>query len=694
MKKISILCLTLLSFLFSQSQIRYLKGVLQGSQATPPNNSTGSGVIIVKYDMSAKTLKLYGDYAGLTTAIADAHIHRGQPGFDGPIVTPLTFSGDTTGTLTGTGMLTQMQEDSLLAGNMYANVHTSTYPKGEIRAQLTPATNGASLLSGRLQSAQETPPNSSIGKGSVYALLDTGTDSLFITGSYTGLTGASTMAHIHTAPPESAALPYLPIYHSFATSGVVHLAEAIDAGHAVTIATGGSYVNVHTVKNPGGEIRAQLINNSTGRYFVGEFSGANEAQQNLSTKGRGVVVASYDPNTRLFQLAGDYQHLTDTITRANLVTPAVIPGDSIPLITTRDSIGTLTDFGSTLTAAQEADLLAGNAYVNVFSRAFPNGEIRANLTATAPGETQAFAIKLSPEQEVPVPSPLGTATGNALVLMDKTTGKTYVTGAFQGFNSAAIRAYIRGGAVGDTSGTVFLDLAPAYLPLKKSGTFSGSGIVPAQAIDSMISGLSYVNVLSIGRPLGAVRGQMGDLVLPLKLKYFNGYKQRNEIELVWETSEELNVSRYEIEQLNTTSNAWIKKGTVYANGGNSSAKYTYTDIPNTYGNKYIIYRLKMIDKDGKITYSYLVKVNFEKLKAELFIQTNPVTNGELRYSITGLSTNKKAEVSIIDFNGRLLLKNTVSSLMNNTLKISHLSAGMYKLVVRVDDTMLQQSFIK
>ena len=90
----------------------------------------------------------------------------------------------------------------------------------------------------------------------------------------------------------------------------------------------------------------------------------------------------------------------------------------------------------------------------------------------------------------------------------------------------------------------------------------------------------------------------------------------------------------------------------------------------------------------------MVKVNFEKLEAELFVQTNPVTNGELRYTITGLSTGKKAEVSIIDYNGRLILRNTVSSLMNNTLKIPHLAAGMYKLVVRVDGTILQRSFIK
>ncbi|HEX8278393.1 MAG TPA: T9SS type A sorting domain-containing protein, partial [Segetibacter sp.] len=116
--------------------------------------------------------------------------------------------------------------------------------------------------------------------------------------------------------------------------------------------------------------------------------------------------------------------------------------------------------------------------------------------------------------------------------------------------------------------------------------------------------------------------------------------------------------------------------------------------PNAYGSQYMIYRLKMIDKDGNSSYSYLVKVNFEKLKAELFIQTNPVVNGELKYTVTGLSAGRKGEVSIIDYNGKLVLKNTMSSLMNNTLRIPHLSSGMYKLVVRVGDDVMQRNFIK
>jgi hypothetical protein len=691
MKKISILCLTLLSFLFAQSQMRYLKGSLQGSQETPPTASTGSGVVIVQYNTSTKTLKLFGDYAGLSDTITGSHIHRGQLGVAGPIIADIVNSRDTTGTLSGTLTLTQPLEDSLLAGNLYANVHTRTNPGGELRAQLTVTTGQSTFLSGRLQGAQETPPDSSTAMGTVYALVDMGTDSMFVTGSYKGLTAASNAAHVHLQNPGTAGAILFPVYHSLATAGAVHAMTAVSAANAVVIATGGSYVNVHTSKYPNGEIRAQLINNTTVRYLAGNMAGINEVPPNTSAA-RGTVIVTYNTETNLLRLAGDYQNLSDTVVGSHIHRggPGVAGPVIITLTNTGDSTGTIRA-STTLPDSLEAELLAGNMYVNVHSALFPNGEIRTQLVATASGETQVFATNLMGSQEVPANT--SAAVGNALVIVDKTTGMTYVTSAFSGINSGASAAHLHRGQVG-VAGPIILPLNFANVILKTKGTVSGSGILSPALVDSMINGLTYINIHSPKFPNGVIRGQLGDLVLPLKLTYFNAYKQRNEIELIWETSEELNVSRFEIEQLNLTDKTWVTKGTVLPQGGTGVAKYSYTDMPNLFGSRYAIYRLKMIDKDGKITYSSMVKVNYEKLKGELFIQTNPVLNGELHYTITGLSASKKAEVSIIDYNGRLLLRNTVSSLMNNTLKISHLSAGMYKLVVRVDDTLLQQSFIK
>lgn len=693
MKKISILCFALLSFLFSQSQMRYFTGILQGSQQAPPVTSTGSGVVIVKYDSTTMKLELFGDYADLSDTITGSHIHFGKPGVAGPIVVDLVNSGGKTGTLTLSATLTMQQQDSLLAGSMYANVHTKTNPNGEIRAQLTPTTGQTTFLSGKLQGVQETPPDTSKATGSVYSLVDMRADSatIYVTGSYTGLTAASSAAHVHLQSPGTAGDVLFPIYHSAANSGTVHADSVVTAANAFIIATGGSYVNIHTSTYPGGEIRAQLINNTTVRYLAGDLSGSKQVPP-VATAARGTVIVTYNTETNLLELAGDYQNLSDTVTEAHIhrgglgVAGPVI----IPLTTSRDSTGIITGFAQ-FPDSLEAELLAGNMYVNVHSAKYPNGEIRTQLMPTTSGETHAFAVNLTGAQA----GSGSNATSNAAVIVDKITGMTYVTGAFSGINSNVTGAHIHGGQVG-VQGPVILPLTLVQKFAKPhSGTFSGSGMLGASAVDSMINGLTYIDIHSeLYKNTPALRAQLGDLVLPLKLVYFNGSKQKNNVDLIWETSEELNVSRYEVEQYNTTTKQWITKGTVPAKGGSSAAQYKFTDVPNQYASQYVLYRLKMIDKNGQVTYSYQVKLNFEKLKAELFIQTNPVVNGELKYTITGLSTGKKAEVSIIDYNGRLLLKNTVSSLINNTLRIHQLSAGMYKIIVRIDDTVLQKSFIK
>ena len=267
------------------------------------------------------------------------------------------------------------------------------------------------------------------------------------------------------------------------------------------------------------------------------------------------------------QLAGDYQKLSDSVTGAHIhLGAAGVAGNIIfSLTASGDSTGTITGT-DTLTEAQETDLLAGNMYVNVHSKKFPAGEIRTQLVPTASGNTQVFAVNLTTGQVVKPTINSSSANGNALIIVDKPTGMTYVTGAFTGINSNAISAHIHRGPVGDTSSVILSLNIAQRSPVPHGGTFSGSGTLSAPLIDSMTNGLAYIDVHSSFYTHGAMRAQLGGLILPLKLTYFNGYKQANKIELVWETSEEVNVSRYEIEQLNITTNSWITKGTVFTPG--------------------------------------------------------------------------------------------------------------------------------
>ena len=80
---------------------------------------------------------------GLSGPIAAAHFHNGAAGEDGPPVR--TITGDFTGN-TASGLwtasdgqpLTDQLIQSLLAGDLYLNVHTAANGAGEIRGQINP----------------------------------------------------------------------------------------------------------------------------------------------------------------------------------------------------------------------------------------------------------------------------------------------------------------------------------------------------------------------------------------------------------------------------------------------------------------------------------------------------------------------------------------------------------------------------
>ncbi len=80
-------------------------------------------------------------FSGLTTNVTAAHFHGYvPPGIQGPVLFFPVNPGFPTGVMAGTFVdsvkLTQGQEDSLKMGLIYFNIHTSTFPGGEIRAQL------------------------------------------------------------------------------------------------------------------------------------------------------------------------------------------------------------------------------------------------------------------------------------------------------------------------------------------------------------------------------------------------------------------------------------------------------------------------------------------------------------------------------------------------------------------------------
>lgn len=135
---------------------------LSGYQENPDISTAATGSFHVTLDDEARTLSYELSYSGLEGAVAQAHIHFGKRAVNGnitvflcgtaanpgPAGTPTCPSSGTVSRTVGAGDIlapgTQGIEAgnfeelaaALRAGHAYANVHSSKWPSGEIRAQV------------------------------------------------------------------------------------------------------------------------------------------------------------------------------------------------------------------------------------------------------------------------------------------------------------------------------------------------------------------------------------------------------------------------------------------------------------------------------------------------------------------------------------------------------------------------------
>ncbi|HXG72641.1 MAG TPA: CHRD domain-containing protein [Gemmatimonadaceae bacterium] len=127
---------------------------LNGANEVPPRTTPAAG--IATFTDNGATIDYTLDVSNLTGVTA-GHIHVGASGVNGPIIVFLFSAGGpgnniprtVTGTLS-TGIINENSSstvtlDSLRTlfrnGNSYVNVHTTTNPGGEIRAQVLPSNN-------------------------------------------------------------------------------------------------------------------------------------------------------------------------------------------------------------------------------------------------------------------------------------------------------------------------------------------------------------------------------------------------------------------------------------------------------------------------------------------------------------------------------------------------------------------------
>jgi hypothetical protein len=115
-----------------------------------------------------------------------------------------------------------------------------------------------------MNATSEVPPNQSPATGTATVTYDDATKTVTWEGTFTGLSGPATAAHIH-GPAEAGKnagviVPLSPTGTPFTSpfKGSAQLADDKAAALASALSAGQAYVNIHTDANKGGEVRGQL----------------------------------------------------------------------------------------------------------------------------------------------------------------------------------------------------------------------------------------------------------------------------------------------------------------------------------------------------------------------------------------------------------------------------------------------------
>jgi hypothetical protein len=128
-------------------------------------------------------------------------------------------------------------------------------------ASSAPSQAATTTFKADMKGSSEVPPNTTTGGGSATVTFDPATKQITWEGTFSGLTGAPTAAHIHgPAEPGKNAGVMVPLSQKDVpfTSPFKGSATLTDA-QASDLMAGLCYVNVHTEANKGGELRGQLV---------------------------------------------------------------------------------------------------------------------------------------------------------------------------------------------------------------------------------------------------------------------------------------------------------------------------------------------------------------------------------------------------------------------------------------------------
>jgi hypothetical protein len=510
----------------------YFQANLHATQAMPVSVSPGQGTVI--FELDGNDLVAVGGYENasseLDTSIAGGvHIHEGLAGQSGGVVKLInsTHSGGLENGVfaaaNNQSVLSMQERQQLFERGFYVNLHTLKYGGGELRGQILGQSQA--YFYGMLSGGFEAPVVSSNGSGAVAAEW-TGNE-IRVSGAFQNLESdfdpnVAGGAHIHAAPIGSNGAPLKFFTIDLASdnrSGSFPITEntfELDSAELMQLMDYEFYVNIHTVDNAAGELRAPLIP-QTRALFVANLSGDGQTPA-VRTDAIGQAVAAWDGDSLRF--AGSFAELSSPLDISIAGGAHIhwnIAGMSGPVrqVLTSDLNMDMTggEFpvssnSFALSASGQDSLMQRMAYVNIHSMDFGAGEIRGQLLPLA---SHYFTATLAAENTLPKVSSMGSGLINLELRGDFLTA----SGSFNGLTdeldeSIAGGVHIHANRSGFNGGVEFLINSELEAD-KLSGVFladSNRNEINAMERVTLMEGGYYINLHSLEHTPGELRGQV------------------------------------------------------------------------------------------------------------------------------------------------------------------------------------------
>jgi len=360
--------------------------------------------------------------------------------------------------------------------------------------EFTPSKTYSVTLSGK----QEVPMNDSMQTATATVELDESLMQFRATLDASSVEGFSA-AHIHDG--DLGANGDVAFAFEATTDGMYEVAITdLDESLIADLMDGDWYINLHTEQYANGELRAQIVPDTT-NIITFVLNGDQQVPMNDSDA-MGYGYASYDSATTELRLRAVTMGVDDA-TAAHIHTGKLGSNGDV-FVTLEQDDEVMTDWVVPENTMIDSDTLAvlldGGHYVNVHTPEFAGGEIRGQIL------TDNYAVAtfdLSGNQEVPMVSTM--ADGDGYALVDTTDYSVELTVVTSGLDDASA-AHIHTGRIG-TNGDVLAALEQSSDNMNLWQTPENT-MINADIFAVLASGGHYVNVHTPANPGGELRGQI------------------------------------------------------------------------------------------------------------------------------------------------------------------------------------------